>query len=397
MMNKIKSAKVHLAKFLFVLPVLAVVLLAFRNYNRTAAPMHYSAGIVIDIGSHQPLSSVHVTEKYSGKESITDDKGYYSFSFTENPDFKVHYTFERGGYATMFSDIENKKSNIVSHINNYVELIGMKESINKDDRWGCWSRLDLKYQKQNKPVGYSEAFEMYNKFLYMPYTSNGLEFFKSNKEVLNLVWQTEPENIAMVYLKNGTVEKYKISNEEEYNDLINKFGKLPYTPTKNWERIQLNHVKNTEISDTAIAGIPIADTTQLPQDYTNFLKRNPTVKAIAWKTDSVIIILKSGKTEAFVLNNENSVASAEKKHGKLPVAPPPPPFKSTPIKMQQSIQELQQTALFLQARIAAYQDSLTKNKTDKQLKLAYQFLQQKSDSIEAHLKKLQSELSHSTK
>src|SRR5438067_2739132 len=39
MMNKTKSAKVHLIRFLFILPLLVVILLAFRNTRQQQRPV----------------------------------------------------------------------------------------------------------------------------------------------------------------------------------------------------------------------------------------------------------------------------------------------------------------------------------------------------------------------
>lgn len=65
---------------------------------------------------------------------------------------------------------------------------------------------------------------------------------------------------------------------------------------------------------------------QLPADYRDFLKRNPTVKSVGWmKDEEVIIRLKSGAEERYQLHDELSVKEAEMKYGKLPATPPPPP------------------------------------------------------------------------
>jgi hypothetical protein len=61
MMNKLKSAKLHLIKFLFILPLLAVLLISFRDkiqYKKDNAAGHKTvdiAGIVVDAENYAPL------------------------------------------------------------------------------------------------------------------------------------------------------------------------------------------------------------------------------------------------------------------------------------------------------------------------------------------------------
>jgi TonB-dependent SusC/RagA subfamily outer membrane receptor len=81
MMNKIKSARSHLLKFLFILPLLAVLLVAFRDkYDgmRKRPPVYVNTvGIVEDANNKQPLVGVTVVEKYSGLRVVSDARGFY--------------------------------------------------------------------------------------------------------------------------------------------------------------------------------------------------------------------------------------------------------------------------------------------------------------------------------
>ncbi|MBF9253333.1 hypothetical protein I2I11_08520 [Pontibacter sp. 172403-2] len=78
------------------------------------------------------------------------------------------------------------------------------------------------------------------------------------------------------------------------------------------------------------------DETKLPEDYKAFLKRNPTVKQVGWKfnnrkdynLESIVIYLKSGKSEVYDFNGSKSIPAAESKYGQLPgLLPPPPPVR----------------------------------------------------------------------
>jgi hypothetical protein len=67
----------------------------------------------------------------------------------------------------------------------------------------------------------------------------------------------------------------------------------------------------------------------LPTDYQDFLKRNPTIGSVRWNQNSIFIVPKKGKPERFPLT-ENGLAQAEAKYGKLPASPPPPPEPPRP-------------------------------------------------------------------
>jgi hypothetical protein len=64
----------------------------------------------------------------------------------------------------------------------------------------------------------------------------------------------------------------------------------------------------------------------LPKEYTDFLNRNPSVKSIHWKNETVVIKKKNGEAEKYALTEEG-IRDAEAKYGQLPQAPPPPPPK----------------------------------------------------------------------
>ncbi|HEY1023385.1 MAG TPA: hypothetical protein VGE06_13790 [Flavisolibacter sp.] len=64
----------------------------------------------------------------------------------------------------------------------------------------------------------------------------------------------------------------------------------------------------------------------LPKEYSDFLERNPSVKNLHWKNQTLVIKKKNGETEKYMLNDEG-IREAEAKYGKLPQVPPPPPPK----------------------------------------------------------------------
>lgn len=77
--------------------------------------------------------------------------------------------------------------------------------------------------------------------------------------------------------------------------------------------------------------IPAPD--NLHKDHKAFLKRNPAVTEVGWITKEhnnrnlrlIVLYLDNGKSEIYDLNNKESIAMAEKKYGELPSLPAPPP------------------------------------------------------------------------
>jgi len=65
----------------------------------------------------------------------------------------------------------------------------------------------------------------------------------------------------------------------------------------------------------------------LPDDYKNFLERNPEVKGLGWTKNGHVVRVysKDGKMQSFSLEKEEDVKKFNVKYGELPVPPSPPP------------------------------------------------------------------------
>lgn len=85
----------------------------------------------------------------------------------------------------------------------------------------------------------------------------------------------------------------------------------------------------------SIPARPMIENT-FPVSYNTFIKRNPSVKSMAWSRDSAsyipvaIIHLKNGKTERYHLNNREEMQKAQERYGRFPSPPPPPPPSPSP-------------------------------------------------------------------
>lgn len=101
MMNKIKSARVHGARFLFVLPLLAVSLLAFRSYHGDAKTV-WLAGMVIDAQTKQPLQDATVSLSGTLLSVHPDKNGYYEIEIPyENKPLSFQLDISHNGYQAI--------------------------------------------------------------------------------------------------------------------------------------------------------------------------------------------------------------------------------------------------------------------------------------------------------
>lgn len=85
MMNKNKTAKVHLLRFLFLIPLLGVLLVSFRDVIRADNKVGIIAfsGMVVN-EQYQPLSHVLIVDSANNISTTTDEKGFYSFKIDLN-------------------------------------------------------------------------------------------------------------------------------------------------------------------------------------------------------------------------------------------------------------------------------------------------------------------------
>lgn len=189
-------------------------------------------------------------------------------------------------------------------------------------------------------------------------------FLKRNPTVKRVFWVPDEEAgkdapYIVIELKSEGFESYRLDNKQDIAAAEKKYGKLPSIPVtpplvdntelpappppveiKNGKVVEATPAKVNQQQNGDRIIFP-ADTDyyqtekNLPVNYKNFLKRNPTVEKVGWKLkdskgpEAVIILLKSGETETYQINDAQSMATAESKYGKLPdLLPPPPPVKT---------------------------------------------------------------------
>jgi len=147
-----------------------------------------------------------------------------------------------------------------------------------------------------------------------------LDDLKQQKEPKNLVnWKTEENSIVVAYFQDGTQEQYNLATEagkQKMQAALLYMGDAykPEDLTRKW-----------------------------PEDFPDFLTRNPQVAKLKWRydieqiraqikendlfypADRLYLTLKSGVEEVYTIENKEDLANMENKFGKLPMLPPPPP------------------------------------------------------------------------
>ena len=314
MMNKIRSARLQLVKFMFILPLIAVLLLAFRDdykdlfRDRYAPVFINNAGIVIDISNHRGLAGVVVTEKGTGLHTVTDPNGFYKLKLPVGKDsIRIHIDFSKEGYEPTFDEC-------------YIPTV--KETM---------GRLSVNFLT---PPSYTSdkvfmGFPFMKKAPVDPVYEDALAALKENEQVNNdvgtllqmqkdhpevgLFYTFEDHSKHIVIYMDGRVEKYGYPDGPTVADMEKKFGHLPDMITR---------------PDPAAGKYYMADWAKISAAAEKlFHTNNPDVRAINFPGDSrVIAVPVSGKPQVYDMDNADPKErpAFEKLYGKLPDVVPTP-------------------------------------------------------------------------
>ena len=253
MMNKSKSARLNLVRFLFALPLIAVLLLAFRD--KYATVFHgqndrfiYVAGIVIDQSTQLPVEGVTCKDTVSGREGISDKHGFYRIPIPLDKDTaRISLQFARAGYRQNFLGHVFRVSDLAGHgLIDIVPLVSVKEAMGISFFAPPPGINDFPAEPS-----YADALKQWQ------LVRHGREdmdlFFKLQKEhpEVSLFYSSEYKRYQLVIYTNGNIEKYGYPNGPTLEDMEKKFGPLPDLMTKNnlplpeaylnkWENIAAN-------------------------------------------------------------------------------------------------------------------------------------------------------------
>jgi hypothetical protein len=204
MMNKMKTARIHLIRFLFVLPLMCVLLIACRNSIETLVDGEqaqgkdqiYVAGVLMDAVTGRPVENLPLKLDIGAKFKTTiysdvDGFFYYKIDLNEYKDSVVYYGIEGSGKYKTF---------------------GVGSGLEKEG--GNEDRFHIFFLSPKKP----------NEVGQFPYFAGGDEFFANGKE----------PDVASIkaYLIRKTAE-FKVENDlrmafkQAYpkpKEMLTKFG-----------------------------------------------------------------------------------------------------------------------------------------------------------------------------
>jgi TonB-dependent SusC/RagA subfamily outer membrane receptor len=312
MMNKLKSARLHLVKFLFILPLLAVLLVAFRDrytglwHQKDGAPVVNIAGIVFNFVDRAPLSDVTIRDRSTGLQTTTDDRGFYKISIPiTNDSARIALDFTKQGYDSTFDggSINGAKASV-----GWVWVMPMSTPVHKNTLY-----LGVPYTRTvSEDPDYEEAVKAWKDQL--KWNDDYLGFRKMQKEhpEVSLFYTTEDDQKQLVLHKDGTVEKFGYPGGPMVADMEKKYGTLPdfmKPPSPD----NLNHMASPSYLAHWAAISAQAEKT--------FHTTSTDVKAIVFPGDSrVIAVDATGRAQVYDMDNDDPKErpAFEKLYGRLP-------------------------------------------------------------------------------
>ena len=301
-MNKMKSARAHLTKFLFVLPLLAVLLLAFRNNKEEKAKQNTLKSISANDTippppapgvPPPPVPSVDLPEPTPLSAPPALPANVTGISISSNIDLKKG-TKERIALVKLKNGIEEK-----------YDLNNPKEKAAYIKKYGEISEA-VPPVEPAAPVPLvtpAPPSVLAPPVKLLPGTNS------ANVQGTSIHHETNLEKGISIYtveitLKNGTKEKYDLNDPQQKANYIKKYGQLNETQNAQ-EILSKLHPDNTTITDL-LKKIEVS--------------RNP---ADPNRIGTVIVTLNNGKKESYNYSDAKDKAAYIKKYGEL-LEPLPP-------------------------------------------------------------------------
>lgn len=354
MINKLPTAKTHLVKFLLAVPIMFVLLVAFRNTSIRESTDQKGmntimiSGLVANAVTHEPLSQVLIKESVSKATTLTDTRGFFSILVpAETSLIQMEITFTKQGFSEQVNN-SSIKFEIGQEATSMVGIVGMIPLDSKNDITPLVNTITLCTFNTvlNTKAEYEDVLRHFEQMKKHWTTENLLHKASANSEkpywVINgrpfIVssggsWASTDELTDVIFVDGKKLTGEEV-NETIKRSSIKTVGTMEGEAAKKkygFEKPVLEVYINTKpMTDAVLAPLREAeslevDTIYLPQSYEAFKKRNPMIQILVLNQDKVDIVLKSGERETYDLKDKRSRIIAEKKYGKFPVTPPPPP------------------------------------------------------------------------
>jgi TonB-dependent SusC/RagA subfamily outer membrane receptor len=309
MMNKMRSARVHLLKLLFVLPLVAVLLVAFRDRGARLfgprGPVYVNAaGIVITSPDRKPLEGVLVRDQTTSLDTRTDADGFYKLRIpVPNKSVLVHLEFTKPGYDTTFGEW---------NFPDVVKSIGILDVavLHLPNKSGGNLFIAPVFLSVPSDPDYSDAKQEMFKVLKQSDDLNQFMKLKKDHPEIGLFFTTEDSRKEIVIYMDGTIERYGYPSTPGLAELYKKYGEID-------EFMATDHPEGHQVNAGYLARwAAIGD-----QAQREFRTTNPNVRSVIFPGDSrVIVVLVSGKPKVYDMDNDAAVERAEfeRLYGKLP-------------------------------------------------------------------------------
>lgn len=229
MMNKIRSARLHLLRFLFLLPLLTVVLLAFRSrypdlLHSNNGPIFVNAvGIAIAHPDKTPLAGVTVRDAQSGLHTVTDAKGYYKLNIPVTADsIHVYLEYSKDGYEQIHNE------HFIPKIKETIGVIDIAPlttlAPHKEEFFMAFPPM----HKLPAYPGYSDAKAQLESILTANLRFKNLKSVEAAHPEISMFYLTEDHQRRLVIHTDGTVERFGYPGTPALAEMDKKYGDLPF-------------------------------------------------------------------------------------------------------------------------------------------------------------------------
>lgn len=310
MMNKMRSARVHLLKLLFLVPLVAILLLAFRDRYTDLFGPHgpvyvNAAGIAISVPERTPLEGVVVRDRVTGLQTTTDANGFYKLQipFKGDPG-RVDLDYIKAGYD---SDYRERHFPTLKESTGILDVAVLRQL--NDHRPSGLTGWPSGYKAPADPDYADAKNELHRVLKENDDLMRYMQLQKDHPEV-SLFYETEDRQKEIIVHTDGTIERYGYPGTPSPDEMKKKYGDMQgYMATSHPE----GHLVN---SGYLARWAAIAEEAQR-----EFHTTNPNVRAIIFPGDSrVIVVPVAGKTRFYDMDSdaENERVEFERLCGKLP-------------------------------------------------------------------------------
>lgn len=226
MMNKIRSARIHLLRFLFLLPLLTVILLAFRSRHPESrgkdAVFVNAAGIVIALPDKTPLAGVSVRVHGTDLHTTTDANGYYHFHIPVTTDsVRIRLDFIKSGYESAGSE------RFWPRLRSTSGFIDVESLVSTAPHQPALFLVSPSFHDEPVDPSYSDAKAELQRILTENQQWSHQKELQSEHPDIGLFYATEDKQRRLVIHTDGTVERYGYPGTPGLAAMNDKYGALP--------------------------------------------------------------------------------------------------------------------------------------------------------------------------